>query len=55
LHHTDKGFSDATLFPDGHAEFSDGGSWAGWEQWGQGRADQLGSAVLLQLGSVTGQ
>jgi hypothetical protein len=32
---TDKGFSDATLFPDGHAEFSDGGDWAGWEQWGK--------------------
>jgi hypothetical protein len=32
---TDKGFSDATLFPDGHAEYSDGGAWAGWEQWGK--------------------
>jgi hypothetical protein len=32
---TDKGFSDATLFADGHAEFSDGGGWAGWEQWGK--------------------
>lgn len=33
---TDKGFSDATLFPDGHAEYNDGGGWAGWEQWGKG-------------------
>jgi len=32
---SDKGFSDATLFPDGHAEFSSGGAWAGWEQWGK--------------------
>ena len=32
---SDKGFSDATLFPDGHAEYSDGGGWAGWEQWGK--------------------
>jgi hypothetical protein len=37
---SDKGFGDATLFPDGHAEFSDGGGWAGWEQWGRkGRTD----------------
>ena len=33
---TDKGFSDTTLFADGHAEFNDGGGWAGWEQWGKG-------------------
>lgn len=32
---TDKGFSDATLFGDGHAEFNDGHGWAGWEQWGK--------------------
>ena len=32
---TDKGFSDATLFGDGHAEFTDGSGWAGWEQWGK--------------------
>jgi len=32
---TDKGFSDPTLFADGHAEFSDGGGWAGWDQWGR--------------------
>ena len=32
---TDKGFSDATLFADGHAEFNDGGGWAGWQQWGK--------------------
>jgi hypothetical protein len=32
---TDKGFSDATLFGDGHAEFDDGHGWAGWEQWGK--------------------
>jgi len=32
---TDKGFSDATLFGDGHAEFNNGGGWAGWEQWGK--------------------
>jgi len=34
---TDKGFSDATLFPDGHAEYRDGGAWAGWDQWGHVR------------------
>jgi prepilin-type processing-associated H-X9-DG protein len=33
---TDKGFSAATLFADGHAEYSDGSGWAGWEQWGKG-------------------
>jgi len=32
---TDKGFSEATLFADGHAEFTDGRGWAGWEQWGK--------------------
>ena len=32
----DKGFSAATLFADGHAEYSDGSGWAGWEQWGKG-------------------
>lgn len=32
---SDKGFSDATLFPDGHAEFTDGRGWSGWEQWGK--------------------
>jgi hypothetical protein len=32
---SDKGFSDATLFADGHAEFDPGGGWAGWEQWGK--------------------
>ena len=32
---TDKGFSDATLFPDGHAEFNSGSGWSGWEQWGK--------------------
>ena len=32
---TDKGFSGATLFADGHAEFNDGSGWTGWEQWGK--------------------
>jgi hypothetical protein len=32
---SDKGFSDASLFADGHAEFSDGEQWLGWEQWGR--------------------
>ncbi len=32
----DKGFTGATVFPDGHAEFNDGGGWKGWEQWGKG-------------------
>ncbi len=32
---TDKGFSAATLFADGHAEFKDEGGWKGWTQWGQ--------------------
>ena len=32
---SDKGFSDATLFGDGHAEFTDGHGWVGWEQWGR--------------------
>jgi len=37
---TDKGFSEATLFPDGHAEFNLGDGWRGWEQWGvHNRAD----------------
>ena len=34
---SDKGFSDATLFADGHAEFNDGRGWTGWEQWGEKR------------------
>ena len=37
---SDKGFSDATLFADGHAECNDGRGWTGWEQWGKpGRTD----------------
>jgi hypothetical protein len=32
---TDKGFSDATLFADGHAECDSGSGWTGWTQWGQ--------------------
>jgi hypothetical protein len=37
---SDKGFSEATVFTDGHAEFNDGRGWSGWEQWGQkGRTD----------------
>ena len=32
---SDKGFSAATLFTDGHAESGEAGRWAGWEQWGQ--------------------
>ena len=32
---SDKGFREATLFGDGHAEFNDGHGWAGWEQWGK--------------------
>jgi hypothetical protein len=31
---TDKGFSESTLFADGHAEFDPGTGWRGWEQWG---------------------
>jgi hypothetical protein len=31
---TDKGFSESTLFSDGHAEFDPGDGWRGWEQWG---------------------
>jgi hypothetical protein len=34
---SDKGYSDATVFPDGHAEFTSGSGWTGWEQWGQAR------------------
>ena len=32
----DKGFSDATYFPDGYAQFTTTGAlgWAGWTQWG---------------------
>ncbi len=28
------GFSSATYFPDGYAQFSSSGSWMGWTQWG---------------------
>lgn len=31
----DKGFTGATVFQDGYAEFNDGTGWRGWEQWGQ--------------------
>jgi hypothetical protein len=31
----DKGFSGATVFEEGYAQFNDGRRWAGWEQWGQ--------------------
>jgi hypothetical protein len=34
---SDKGYSDATVFPDGHAEFTSGSGWTGWEQWGRTR------------------
>jgi len=33
---TDKGFTNATVFGDGHAEFTKDGTWVGWEQWGKG-------------------
>jgi hypothetical protein len=37
---SDKGFSAATLFTDGHAECTAGGGWTGWTQWGKaGRGD----------------
>jgi len=37
---TDKGFTGAAVFTDGHAEFDPGTGWRGWEQWGQkGRLD----------------
>jgi hypothetical protein len=29
------GFDPGTLFAGGYAQYSDGGSWTGWEQWGQ--------------------
>jgi len=32
---SDKGFTAATVFGDGHAEFNDGEGWKGWTQWGQ--------------------
>lgn len=31
---SDYGFQPTTYFPDGHAEFAQNGSWAGWTQWG---------------------
>ena len=31
---SDYGFQATTYFPDGHAEFEQNGSWAGWTQWG---------------------
>jgi len=30
----DYGFQATTYFPDGHAEFEQNGSWAGWTEWG---------------------
>jgi len=30
----DKGFSTSTVFPDGHAQFTTTGTWAGWDMWG---------------------
>jgi hypothetical protein len=30
----DYGFQNTTFFPDGHAEFEQGGLWTGWTQWG---------------------
>jgi len=47
---TDKGFSDATLFADGHAEFSDGGGWAGWEQRGKGGLTNSDLQFFFSLG-----
>jgi hypothetical protein len=46
---TDKGFSDATLFADGHAEFNDGGGWAGWEQWGKSGLTNSDLQFLFRL------
>jgi hypothetical protein len=31
----DKGFTAASVFENGHAEFNSGPGWTGWEQWGQ--------------------
>jgi hypothetical protein len=37
---SDKGFTAASVFEDGHAEFTAGTGWQGWQQWGQkGRLD----------------
>jgi hypothetical protein len=46
---TDKGFSDATLFPDGHAEYRDGGAWAGWDQWGHVRLTNADLQIYFRL------
>ena len=27
------GFGDATVFSDGYAQFLQGGTWTGWDQW----------------------
>ena len=29
------GFGNATVFPSGYAQFGNGASWTGWDQWGQ--------------------
>jgi hypothetical protein len=31
---TEFGFSRRTVFDGGYAQFTDGGSWVGWDQWG---------------------
>lgn len=31
---SDYGYQNTTFFPDGYAQFLQGGSWVGWTQWG---------------------
>ena len=47
---SDKGFSAATLFPDGHAEYSDGSAWRGWDQWGKGGRTDADLQFYFRLG-----
>ena len=46
----DKGFTAASFFPDGHAEFKDGKGWQGWEQWGQARRVDSDLQFYFRLG-----
>lgn len=47
------GFDPRTVFSGGNAEFSDGGDWRGWEQWGQRNRRDSDLQFALDLRSST--
>jgi hypothetical protein len=51
---SDKGFSAATLFSDGHAECTDGRGWTGWTQWGKADRSDADLQFFFQVDPAGG-